>query len=193
MTPTTTTTRWNKETLVCQVSFPCCLLPTCCYCAGHWDRGVSAVGDILNVPACRVIEGNLITSPQPPPPASVRNRTEAEQQGHINHKKDSPGSKITLTTLSEQHPDHCRYRALPRWTHPEPHAWFLFFLSLVNLSFPVFQDESNNLIALPFIPQSHLPFLHIFSSLLPTPASPPSLFFFPASSFTPCTPSVYDW
>lgn len=75
------------------------------------------MGDILNVP---VIEGNLITSPQPPPPASVRNRTEAEQQGHINHKKDSPGSKITLTTLSEQHPvvtvlypdEHIRSRML---------------------------------------------------------------------------------
>lgn len=41
------------------------------------------------------------------------------------------------------------------------------FFPHANLSFPVFQDESNNLIALPFIPQSHLPFLHIFPSLLP--------------------------
>lgn len=43
-------------------------LPTRCYCAGHWDLCVSAVGDILPVPACRVLERNLINPLQPPPP-----------------------------------------------------------------------------------------------------------------------------
>ena len=67
--------QWDKEPLVCHVSRPShTTRVSCqhCYCTGHWDRGVSAVGDIPPVSACRVIERNLITSPQPPPPpASV--------------------------------------------------------------------------------------------------------------------------
>lgn len=133
------------------------------------------MGDILNVSACRVIERNLITSPQPPPlPASVRNRTEAEEQGHINHKGILPGAR-SLSQLCQNNIQTTVVTSLyPRWTHPEPQTYVLLlsgfcFFFLANLSFPVFQDESNDLIALPFIPQSlpHLPFLHIFPSLLP--------------------------
>lgn len=130
------------------------------------------MGDILNVSACRVIERNLITSPQPPPlPASVRNRTETEEQGHINHKGILLGAR-SLSQLCQNNIQTTVVTSLyPRWTHPEPqtHVLLLSGFFLANLSFPVFQDESNDLIALPFIPQSlpHLPFLHIFPSLLP--------------------------
>lgn len=68
--------QWNKEPLVCHVSRPSHTTRVSCqHCViaqGIGNRGVSAVGDIPPVSACRVIERNLITSPQPPPPpASV--------------------------------------------------------------------------------------------------------------------------
>lgn len=68
--------QWNKEPLVCHVSRPSHTTRVSCQhsviAQGIGNRGVSAVGDIPPVSACRVIERNLITSPQPPPPpASV--------------------------------------------------------------------------------------------------------------------------
>lgn len=167
---------------------------------GHWDRGVSAVGDILNVSACRVIEGNLITSPQPPlAPAPVRNRTEAGEQDHINHKRILPGARslsqlcqnniqTTIVTLLYFKMDTSQATNIQHVLLLSCLCFFFF----ANLSLLVFQDESNSHIALPFIPQflSHLAFLHIFPSLLP---AFPLLPFFLASSFAPCTPSVYDW
>lgn len=157
---------------------------------GHWDRGVSAVGDILNVSACRVIEGNLITSPQPPlPPASVRNRTEAGEQDHINHKRILPGAR-SLSQLCQNNIQTAVITLLhPRWTHPKPRTYstsssYLVSTSSSLLICPSLPFRMNQTIVLLFLSSHRLSLSPCFPSYLHLPApSPPSPSFFPGFQF----------
>lgn len=149
---------------------------------GHWDRGVSAVGDILSVSACRVIEGNLITSPQPPlAPASVGNRTEAGEQDHINHKRILPGAR-SLSQLRQNNIQTTVVTLLhPRWTHPKPQTYSTSSSYLVSASSSLLiclslSFRMNQTILLLFL-SSHSLSLTLLSFISSPPCSQPSLSF----------------
>lgn len=146
---------------------------------GHWDRGVSAVGDILSVSACHVIEGNLITSPQPPlAPAPVRNRTEAGEQDHINHKRILPGAR-SLSQLCQNNIQTTVVTLLHlRWTHPKPQTYSMSSSYLVSASSslicPSLSFRMNQAIVLLFLSSHSLTLLSFISS---PPCSQPFLSF----------------
>lgn len=105
-------------------------------------RCACAAGAALNSSALCVIERNLISSSRPPPPPAA---ARLSNMGHINHKKVLLGERSASRPLSHY----------PGQTHPEPQTRppvLFLILSLANLSFLVFQQESNNLIPGAFIP-----------------------------------------
>lgn len=151
---------------------------------------VRVAGAELNVSACRVIERNLISSSQPPPPpASVRPRN----VGHINHRKVLLGERSASTLCQNSIQASVRTPLYPWQTYPEPQTrppvQFLN-LPLANLSFLVFQQESNNLIPGAFLAPPPA-FLQIFPSMLSALCS--LSLFSPPSNQILHTPSAYDW